>query len=204
MDPQVQKALAKWPNVPHCYGWLALDARGSWRMRDEQAQKSGGLGERITQATLTAFINRNYLHDEAGKWYFQNGPQRVYVELQAAPYIARIEPGMKLVLHTGTVMQQPNLMYLSDGGNLWLCSENEVAMLDDRDLSHCLPLLSLNEKALDEAALQAWMDSAPSAGQLKLKWHEISIPVERLVEAEAPGRFSFVRSPQASMAAESR
>ena len=29
MDDIVRQALAKWPNVPHCYGWLGLDARGS-------------------------------------------------------------------------------------------------------------------------------------------------------------------------------
>ncbi|MEG1326098.1 MAG: DUF2946 family protein, partial [Janthinobacterium sp.] len=34
MDDLVKQALAKWPNVPHCYGWLGLDARGHWRMRD--------------------------------------------------------------------------------------------------------------------------------------------------------------------------
>ena len=30
MDDIVKAALKKWPNVPHCYGWLALDARGDW------------------------------------------------------------------------------------------------------------------------------------------------------------------------------
>ena len=27
MDDIVKQAMAKWPNVPHCYGWLALAAR---------------------------------------------------------------------------------------------------------------------------------------------------------------------------------
>ena len=26
MDEIVKQAMAKWPNVPHCYGWLGLDA----------------------------------------------------------------------------------------------------------------------------------------------------------------------------------
>ena len=26
MDDIVKQALAKWPNVPDCYGWLALDS----------------------------------------------------------------------------------------------------------------------------------------------------------------------------------
>jgi hypothetical protein len=40
----VKAALAKWPNVPDCYGWLGLDARGNWYMRDEQAQVAGPFG----------------------------------------------------------------------------------------------------------------------------------------------------------------
>ena len=38
MDEIVKAALKKWPNVPHCYGWLALDARGDWYMRDDRIQ----------------------------------------------------------------------------------------------------------------------------------------------------------------------
>ena len=45
MDDIVKQAMAKWPNVPHCYGWLALDARGAWRMRDEAAQQGGTPGD---------------------------------------------------------------------------------------------------------------------------------------------------------------
>ena len=36
------------------------------------------------------FIQRNYEHDAQGQWFFQNGPQRVYVELQATPWIFRV------------------------------------------------------------------------------------------------------------------
>lgn len=203
MDAQVAKALAKWPNVPHCYGWLALDARGNWRMRDEQAQQDGRIGDRIAQAALVAFITRNYAHDETGCWYFQNGPQRVYVELQAAPYVVRVEPGMKLVLHTGAVMH-PHAAWLSDVGNLWLRSESEVAVLDDRDLAHCLSSLSIDGKAIDDTTLHTWMDSAASFGQFALNRLGASIPVDYLVEVEAPGRFNFVRSPQASIATANR
>jgi hypothetical protein len=30
MDDIVKQAMAKWPNVPACHGWLGLDARGHW------------------------------------------------------------------------------------------------------------------------------------------------------------------------------
>ena len=54
MDDIVKAAMRKWPNVPHCYGWLALDARGDWYMRDEPAQAAGPFpqvkGSRIEHA----------------------------------------------------------------------------------------------------------------------------------------------------------
>jgi hypothetical protein len=94
MDDLVKAALAKWPHVPHCYGWLALDARGDWYMRDERVQGAGPFprvkGSAIRHDKLREFIHRNYEHDDAGCWYFQNGPQRVYVELEAAPWVWRV------------------------------------------------------------------------------------------------------------------
>jgi len=108
MDDIVKQALKKWPNVPHCYGWLALDARGDWYMRDDRIQAAGPFpqvkGSRIDHEKLREFIHRNYDHDEAGSWFFQNGPQRVYVELEAAPWVWRLrrEPdGVRIESHTG-------------------------------------------------------------------------------------------------------
>ena len=95
MDAIVEAALRKWPNVPHCHGWLALDARGQWFMRDERIQRAGPFpqikGSRIDHDKLREFIHRNYDHDGAGCWFFQNGPQRVYVELEATPWVWRLE-----------------------------------------------------------------------------------------------------------------
>lgn len=111
MDELVKAALAKWPNVPHCYGWLGLDARGQWWMRDERAQAAGAFageaacagsrGVRLEHEKLIAFIERNYDKDAQGHWYFQNGPQRVYVELAITPWVWRMEPSGKILSHTG-------------------------------------------------------------------------------------------------------
>jgi Protein of unknown function (DUF2946) len=95
MDPIVEAALRKWPRVPHCHGWLGLDARGDWYLRDAEVQAagpfSGAKGSRIEHDGLREFIQRNYAADEGGAWYFQNGPQRVYVELEAAPWVFRLD-----------------------------------------------------------------------------------------------------------------
>jgi hypothetical protein len=95
MDDIVKAALKKWPNVPACYGWLALDSRGNWFMRDDATQAQGPFpqvkGSRIEHTALREFIERNYGCDDKGCWYFQNGPQRVYVELEAAPWVWRLQ-----------------------------------------------------------------------------------------------------------------
>jgi hypothetical protein len=125
MDEIVEAALRKWPDVPHCYGWLALDARGDWYMRDDRIQAAGPFpqvkGSRIEHARLLAFIGRNYGHDGAGAWFFQNGPQRVYVELEAAPLVWRVEaaPGWPVHAHTGAPAKVGSA-WLDERGRLFL------------------------------------------------------------------------------------
>jgi Protein of unknown function (DUF2946) len=105
MDEQVLRSLIKWPNVPHCFGWLALDRRGQWRMRDEFAQANQLAGSVIQHVALNEFISRNYACDSLGRYFFQNGPQRVFITLDATPFIARIIPsqsGPQLLTQCGT------------------------------------------------------------------------------------------------------
>ncbi|MGI4985490.1 MAG: DUF2946 family protein [Janthinobacterium lividum] len=90
MDQIVRDALAKWPNVPACTGWLLLDRRGQWRMRDDACQAAGDLGDVIHHAALKRFIERNYEADATGRWFFQNGPQRVFVDLAYTPHVVRL------------------------------------------------------------------------------------------------------------------
>jgi hypothetical protein len=109
MDDLVKQAMAKWPNVPDCYGWLGLDARGNWYMRDDRAQAQGSFASKVPDAKgsllkhekLIEFIQRNYAADVQGQWYFQNGPQRVYVELEATPWIWRISDTRQITAHDG-------------------------------------------------------------------------------------------------------
>ena len=76
MDTAVIQALARWPNVPDCYDWLMLDRRGRWRLRHPQDAMRF---EPIQHAELRDYIARNYSVDTSGAWYFQNGPQKVFV-----------------------------------------------------------------------------------------------------------------------------
>jgi hypothetical protein len=137
VDEIVKAALKKWPNVPHCHGWLALDARGGWYMRDERIQAAGPFprvkGSRIEHEKLLAFIERNYLHDDAGSWFFQNGPQRVYVELEAAPWIWRVGSGGSLVSHTGTPARFAGA-WLDEHGRLFADSDIGFGIVHTLDM----------------------------------------------------------------------
>ena len=139
MDAIVEAALRKWPQVPHCYGWLALDGRGDWYMRDERIQAAGPFprvkGSRIEHAKLRAFIERNYAHDEAGAWFFQNGPQRVYVQLEAAPWVWRIDdaPGWPVHSHTGEPAQVIG-SWLDENGRLFLDSSLGLGLVHSMDM----------------------------------------------------------------------
>ena len=141
MDDIVKAALKKWPHVPHCYGWLALDARGDWYMRDDRVQAAGPFpqvkGSRILHDKLREFIARNYLHDDAGCWFFQNGPQRVYVELEAAPWVWRLDAlpdaAPDLVSHTGLPAQFESA-WLDESGRLFLNSDLGLGIVHSLDM----------------------------------------------------------------------
>jgi hypothetical protein len=193
MDDIVKQAMAKWPNVPYCYGWLALDARGAWRMRDEAAQRAGAPGAKLTNAALVGFIARNYLSDERGCWYFQNGPQRVYINLETTPFIARTDPAQGLVLHTGQPLGAPEEAFMTDAGGIVLRAGRTVAQLDDRDAAQLLQAVELDGRPASDDEVMAWM--AGGAGELALRWQDRRIAVGRLTADEVPARFGFVRLP---------
>ena len=196
MDDIVKQAMAKWPNVPHCYGWLGLDARGGWRMRDEAAQQGGLPGDRLDNQKLVGFINRNYLHDERGNWYFQNGPQRVYVNLAVTPFIARTDPQQGLLLQTGRALTNVERVCLSDAGAVLFVAGDVVAQLDDRDVAQVLGQLELAGAPASDEAVMAWLEGGD--GDLTLPWNGTRLVVERVADDDVPQRFGFNRIPAPS------
>lgn len=194
MDEIVRQALAKWPNVPHCYGWLALDARGNWRMRDARAQALQLPGDKIVHGALLGFIVRNYGRDERGCWYFQNGPQRVYVTLEATPHIVRTDPAQGLLLHTGSALDAPDAAFLCDGGALLLCQGDIVAQLDDRDMAGALATLEIGGQAAGDDDLLAWLDGADNGLTLRLGGRCLTL--QHLAHASLAIRFDFVQTPE--------
>ena len=193
MDEIVKQALAKWPSVPHCYGWLALDARGAFRMRDEATQQAKLPGDIIRHSALLAFIYRNYTHDERGAWFFQNGPQRVYVDLEATPFIARTDPAHQFVLHDGEVMSGIDEVCLTEQGQLVLSNGRQIAALDDRDPAQCLPLLKIQGKVIDDEQLMQWLASPDD--DLSLSTLQGDVPVRWVRSDLLASSFGFITRP---------
>ena len=157
MDEIVKAALKKWPNVPHCYGWLALDARGDWYMRDDRTQAAGPFpqvkGSRILHDKLREFIQRNYASDEAGCWFFQNGPQRVYVELEAAPWVWRLSAGSSGVSniesHTGLAASYRTAS-LDEHGRLFVATELGLGIVHTLDMEAAADAIESGAWALEQ------------------------------------------------------
>ncbi|MDC8784831.1 DUF2946 family protein [Roseateles koreensis] len=141
MDAIVEAALKKWPHVPHCYGWLALDARGDWYMRDERTQAAGPFpqvkGSRVTHDKLREFIQRNYAADDRGCWFFQNGPQRVYLELEAAPWIWRVAANVlthhQVTSHTG-LTTDVSASFMDEHDRLFLATPLGMGLVHSMDM----------------------------------------------------------------------
>jgi len=199
MDDVVRQAMQKWPNVPYCYGWLALDARGNWRMRDDRAQALGLPGDKIAHTALLGFINRNYACDEQQRWYFQNGPQRVYVDIELTPYIARTDPADGFLLHTGVSLPTLSAVYLTDNGRLLLVADTMAAAVDDRDMASCLAALRIDGSTAGDEQLLAWMADPVAAGTtLTLRHAGQDFPVQHLRDDDIARHFQFVAQPRAT------
>lgn len=194
MDDIVKQAMAKWPNVPHCYGWLRLDARGVFRMCDEVAQKNATAGDPIRHASLLAFIYRNYASDEHGAWFFQNGPQRVYVDLETTPFIARTDTQENFVTQDGLALKDIHTVWLSDTGSLLFQNATQVAMLDDRDIAACLTQFRLNGVVCSDAELLDWMRQPTEACGFMVGGDVL--PVKFIESAAIAQQFRFQQKPR--------
>jgi len=194
MDEDVRKALARWPDVPAAYGWLSLNPRGAWRFHAGGIAHLGGAGESIGNTRIQAFIGRNYSHDDEGRWFFQNGPQRVYLRLDAAPYIVRQAADGRLVTHTGSIFGPVAGWILDDSGRMYAQSNAGPAAIDDRDLAAVCESLRLEDGA---AAIDALASMA--VGETLLVRHGLGAPliaVKCVPASQVPAALAFVRAPE--------
>ena len=194
MDEIVKQGMAKWPNVPSVYGWLGLDRRGQWLIK----------GGRIANTIVADFIGRNYERDERGRWFFQNGPQRVFVALDYTPFIYRLpwEPGngapQRMETHTARAVDRIDGVWIDGDGLVLIASEHGIGLVDDRDLERLLPCFTdergnvLTEERIGAAIEQLQAGAAPELG---FCYRGNSVPVSPIVAAAVPAQFGFVQRP---------
>lgn len=203
MDEEVVNASQRWSGVAPVYGWLRLDSRGRWRLiRRDRADFDSlrdAQGDPISSPGLIDFIGRNYAPDAEGAWYWQNGPQRVYVALETAPLIYRVlerrdaGPGRALVAHTGYRAECLESVWIDPGMQVFVRTELGPGMVHDQDLA-LLDMVGMDEP---------WTGSAASLGgksPATLRWtdlhgHRRSIALQWTEDAALA--LGFVCNPQA-------
>ncbi|MCC5858131.1 MAG: DUF2946 family protein [Ectothiorhodospiraceae bacterium] len=186
MDDSVIRAMQRWPNVPAVYGWLRLNSRGDWLLD----------GERITHAQFRGFIGRNYLVDDRGCWYFQNGPQRVFIALDATPWVIRHRADGTLETHTGEEVAEVRAAYLDEEGRVVLDTEHGPGLLHDGDLDWAVDQLRTRDgrpagvEELEQAMIRL------SGEDTGLYWQgDPATPVRRLDWDAMPKALGFEREP---------
>jgi len=190
MDDIVKAAMARWPDVPAVYGWLELTARGEWRIR----------GEPIDNEAIREFIGRNYANDGCGNWYFQNGPQRVFVSLEATPLVYRLDESGRLQSHTGALPRELRAAFADREGRLVLDTELGPGLVASPDTARFADrLVDGAGRPLDERGLERW-----NAGDgevflalegLHVRADRPRIAVQRIASDTWPELFGYVARP---------
>lgn len=179
-------AMATWPRVPPAYGWLGLDEDGRWRLADGPVLHRG----------LIAFLDRNYACDAGGRWFVDNGPQRVFVRLAYTPWVLHVDASGRLRTHTGRAVDALRGALVDDGGDLLLETDAGVGLVH----ADALPAVAewLAEAPGGDADAGRPADArgrGPTTG-LRLHFGAGVLALETVRRAEVPARFGFVPDPR--------
>jgi hypothetical protein len=192
LDDIVIKGMAKWPDVPAVYGWLELDRRGRWLLK----------GAPITNPAVIGFIGRNYEPDEHGRWFFQNGPQRVYVTLHYTPLVYRVaqipDGTLELEAHTGRRTRTATSSWIDEEGAIIIETDIGVGVVHDRDL-HMVSsaLVDAGGKQLDDADLESRLQRAQEGGpaDLYIRGLQALLAVRAVSSSDVARHFGFTAHP---------
>lgn len=170
----------RWPDVPACHGWLALDRRGAWRLQ----------GEKVTHTGLIAFLNTQYQRDSNGAWFVRNGPQQVFVTLHYTPWVLHLSGDGAFATHTGLTVTDVIAAFIDEEGSLLLETEHGPGLVDDRDLAVLFGQCRRPDgcPATDDDLLR----HLEQAGE-GLFWR--GLPLQRIRRSEVVGHFGFRSDP---------
>jgi hypothetical protein len=171
-------------------------------MRDEFAQQNNLPGQVIVHTALNEFISKNYACDSLGRYFFQNGPQRVFVTLDATPWIARIIPsenGLELLTQCKSPIEASGALS-DESGNIYILGKvkqltyqeksteqfstkdcQTIALLHDHDLDHFSQLATLHEEACSFGGSWTWQGK--------------KLPLDPIHSEELATRFQFIAKP---------
>ena len=188
LDARVERALTRWPDVPAAYGWLSLDTRGRWRL-------DGGLVRNL--ATCEA-ISRNYVADESGCWYYQNGPQKAFVTLQYTPWVYVLDGHRQLCTHTGRSAQTLIGAWMDEDFALLLLTEHGIGVVSDIDVEVLLDCFcDVNGKLLDSEQVERYLTECEMRhAPLYLNWGRV-VPIGKITRANVAAQFTYNPQPGA-------
>ena len=189
MDESVIRAMTRWPNVPAVFGWLSLDRRGIWKLK----------GETIPNRAVVEFISRNYASDSLGRWFFQNGPQRVFVDLDYTPWVFALDGRGDLVTHTGRDCGAITGAWLDEAGTMLLLGEPGPGIVDDRDMMALSDrLVDPRGQPVDDECITRFMAGPrESVSKFHLVHRSCRIPVRRIDSCDVAERLRFDSHPAA-------
>lgn len=217
MDELVERALARWPNVPAIAGWLKLGTQGEWLLTGPVEE-----GLSISHPRILGFIARNYACESDGRYYFQNGPQKVYVHLAYTPWVyglypaspASVEGGLMLVSHTGLI-DVPQAIYSDEQGRVLVLGSLGIGLLKSSDMDlFAQHLAQANPLQGDELVHRAtWVVPQLDPSQptnTRIAWRyapgvlpgptHLELPVQTLSSTKAPALFGFEPNPKVNSA----
>lgn len=172
-------------------------------MRDEFTQQNGLPGQIIEHTALKEFISRNYACDNSGRYFFQNGPQRVFITLTSTPWIARIIPSKdapKMITQCQTEIN-PISALSDEHGNIYIsCLVKQSICKDLRtqqyEVKDCPSIALLHDHDLDGfSELAKLREEACSFGGSWL-WQGKQLALDPIHSEELSKRFGFIQDPK--------
>lgn len=184
MAERVVRGMAKWPDVPAVYNWLQLDRRGRWMMK----------GGEITHPRLLTFINQHYYAAKDGSYFFQNGPQQVFVELAIAPYVFSLAADC-LTTQNNRRVSAVEVAYLSDQGDLFLKTDIGPGVIDDRQLAQVEEwFVAQGDRDLALAGLLS--GQADESVRLVSELYKLDLPLRPLSHLSIEAELEFIAKPR--------
>jgi hypothetical protein len=133
--------------------------------------------------------------DAQGRWFFQNGPQRVFVSLQAAPFVYSLHGAggvLAATAHTGIEARRIDAAFVDEEGAMYLVTDLGPGLVLDRDLARLLAaVVGPGDGDENVASLLRGDDQA-----IRVETGAAAVPLTRIASQELAGLFHFDPDPQ--------